>query len=99
MALEAVGDVPFGVYQKIARQTDNPFIRAATGRSRQLGGGGIRDVDADHRKIAVFKLPNVRATPATDSVGSVFVRVRADAFKEHIRICFDFRAIHFATIA
>ena len=85
MALEAVGDVALGVHQEIARQTDNPFIRATTGRRRQLGEGGIRDIDADDGIITVFKLPNVRATPATDSQGSIFVRIRTDAFKEHSR--------------
>jgi len=85
MALEAVGNVALGVHQEIAWQTDNPFIRATTGRSRQLGSGGIRDVDADHGKIAIFKLPNVWATPAADSVGSIFMRVRTDAFKKHNR--------------
>jgi hypothetical protein len=29
---------------------------------------------------------------------SIGVRVRADAFKKHIRFCFDSIAIHFATI-
>ena len=90
MALEAVGNIAFGVHQKIAWQTDNPFIRATTGRWRQLGGSGLRDINADHSKIAVFELPDVRATPATDSVGSVFMRVRTDAFKEHIRFLFGF---------
>jgi hypothetical protein len=85
MALEAVRDVAFGVHQKIAWQADNPLIRAATGRGRQLWGGSIRDVDADNGKITAFKLPNVRATPATDSMGSVFVRVRTNAFKKHNR--------------
>jgi hypothetical protein len=85
MALEAVWDVALGVHQEIAWQTDNPFIRPTTGRWRQLGGGSIRDVDADHGKITIFKLPNVRATPAADSVCSVCVRVRTDAFQKHTR--------------
>ena len=42
--LEAVGNVAFGVDQQIARQADDPFIRAATCRWRQLGSGGIGDV-------------------------------------------------------
>ena len=83
MALEAVGDVALGVHQKIAWQTDNAFIRPATGRWRQFGGGCIRDINADHGKIPVFKLPNVWAAPAADSVGSIFVRVRTDALCEH----------------
>jgi len=85
MALEAVGDVALGVDQQVARQADNTLIRAATGRFGQLGDGGIRDVNADDGKIAVFKLPDVRAATTTDSQGSVFVRIRTNAFQEHIR--------------
>ena len=85
MALEAVRNVPLGVHQEIARQTDNPFIRPTAGRWRQFGNGSIRDVNADDGKITVFKLPDVRAAPAADSQRSVFVRVRTDAFKEHNR--------------
>ena len=84
MALEAVGDVPLGVHQKIARQTDNPLIRATTGRWRQLGDGGSGYIDANDSEITVIKLPNVRAIPAGGGLRSVLVRVGADAFdKSH----------------
>jgi hypothetical protein len=86
MALEAVWNVAFGVHQKIAWQPDNPLIRATSGCWRQFVGGSIRDVDADNGKITAFKFPNVRATPATDSMDSVFVRVRTNAFKKHNRL-------------
>ena len=82
MALEAVGNVAFGVHEQVARQTDDPFIRSTTGRGRQFGDGSIRDVDADDGEIAVVEFPNVRATPAADSLGSILVRVRADALDE-----------------
>jgi hypothetical protein len=86
MALEAVWNVPLGVHQKIAWQTDDSLIRAASGRWRQFGDGDIRDVNADDGKITIFELPNVRAAPAADSQGSIFVRIRTDAFQKHIRI-------------
>ena len=78
--LETVGDVALGVHQKITRQTDNPFIRTATGCRRQFGGGSIRDVDADHGKITIFEFPDVRTTPAGNGLCSIGVRVGADAF-------------------
>src|SRR6267142_6274325 len=59
--LEAVGNVTLGIYQQIAWQPDNPFIRPTTGRWRQFERGGIGDVNADDSKITVIKLPNVRA--------------------------------------
>ena len=95
MVLEAVGNVALGSHQKTAWQADNPFIRATTGGRRQLGDGCIRDVNADDRKIAVFKLPDVRATPAADSVGAIFVRIRTDAFQKHIRLLFGFSSNSF----
>src|SRR5665213_2056430 len=84
LALEVVRNVALGVDQEIARQADDAFIRAATGRRRQLGGGGIRDVNADDGEVAAFKLPNVRAAPAGGGLRSILVRVRAEAFdKSH----------------
>lgn len=83
MTLEAVGDVPLGVHQKIARQTDNPLIWATAGRWRQLGEGGSGDVDANHGKITTIQLPDVRATPAGGSLRSILVRVGADAFDKN----------------
>lgn len=80
--LEAVGNVALGVDQQIARQTDNPLIRPATGRGRQFWAGRIRDVDADDGEIAVIKLPDVRATLAGGGLGSVLVGVGAEALDE-----------------
>ena len=90
MALEAVGDVPLGVYQQIARQTDNPLIRPTAGRERQFGGCDSRYVNANHCKITILKLPNVRATLAGGGFCSILVRVGSDAFQKHNRIlvCF-----------
>ena len=82
MALEAVGNAALGVDQQIARQTDNAFIRSTTGRGWQFLDGSIGNVNADDGEISVVEFPNVRATPATDSLGAVLVRVRADAFDE-----------------
>jgi len=90
MALEAVRDVPLGVHQKIARQTDNPLIRATAGRWRQLGDGGSGDVDADHGKVATVKLPNVRATPAGGGLCPILMRVGTDAFQKCNHVLFGF---------
>ena len=81
--LEAVGDVALCVHQEVARQTDNSFIRATTGRWRQLRCCGGGDVYADDGEVAVVEFPNVRATPAGGGLCSVCVRVRADAFCKH----------------
>jgi DNA-binding XRE family transcriptional regulator len=86
MTLEAVGDVTLGVDQQVARETKDAFIGSTTGCGRQFGDGSIGDVDTDDGEIAVIELPNVRATPAADSLGSVSVRVRADAFDEIHRL-------------
>ena len=94
--LEGVGDVAFGVYQQVARQPDDSFIRAATRRGRQLGDGGSRDVDANHGEVAIFKFPNVRAAIAGGRFRTTGVRIRAKSVEEHIRFCSDFPAIHFA---
>jgi hypothetical protein len=83
MVLEAIRNVALGIHQQIARQTDNPLIRPATGRGRQFVGGGISDVNADHGEIAVVELPDVRATLAGGGLRSVFVRVGANAFFKH----------------
>ena len=82
MALEAVGNVALGVHQKIAWQTDNPFIRATTGRWRQFGDSSIRYINADDGEIAIVELPNIRATLATDAFSSIGVRIGTDAFDE-----------------
>jgi DNA-binding phage protein len=82
MALEAVGNVVFGIHQQIAWQTDNAFIRPTTCRGRQSRCGGIRDVNANDGKITVFKFPNVRATSAADGLSAVLMRIRANAFDE-----------------
>ena len=81
--LEAVGDVALGVDQQVAREPDNPLIRATAGRWRQLWCCGSGDVYADDGKVAIVEFPNVRATPAGGGLRSVRVRVRADAFNEN----------------
>jgi hypothetical protein len=82
LRLNPVGNVPLGVHQEIPWQTDNAFVRPATGGWWQLSGGGIGDVNADHGEVAVRELPDVWATATGCGFGSVFVRVRADAFKK-----------------
>ena len=85
--LEAVGNVALGVDQKVAWQADDALIRATTGRWRQLGDGRIRYINANHGKITIFKLPNIRATPAGGGFCSIGVRIGPDAFdKSHNRI-------------
>lgn len=81
--LGTVGDVALGVDQKPAWQPDDTLIRAATRRGRQLGNGRIRDVDADHGKITVFELPDIRAAPAADALSAMLMRVGADALGEN----------------
>src|SRR6267378_8477941 len=77
----AVRNVALGVDQEIARQADNPLIRATASRRRQLPRR-IRHVDADHGEVAIVELPNVRATPAGGGFRSAGVRVGAEAFDE-----------------
>jgi len=57
--LDRIWYVPFGVHQKIARQTNNPLIESAAGRRRQFPSGRIRNVYADHGEIAVVEHPNL----------------------------------------
>ena len=85
--LEAVGDVALGVDQQVAREPDNPLIRATAGRWRQLWCCGSGDVYADDGKVAIVEFPNVRATPAGGGLRSVLMRVWADAFdKSHAEL-------------
>ena len=82
--LEAVGDVALGVDQQIARQADNSFVRTTAGGWRQLGDGGIGDVNTDDGEVATFNFPNVGTATAGGGFCSIGVRVRADAFgKSH----------------
>ncbi len=78
----AVGDGALGVDQEIAWQADNPFIRAAARRGWQHSSRS-RHVNPDHGEVAIGEFPNVRATPAADTLSAVGVRVRADAFDEN----------------
>jgi DNA-binding XRE family transcriptional regulator len=77
----AVRNIALGVDQKIARQADNPLIRAATSRRGQHSSRS-RHVDADDGEVTVGEFPDVWATPATDALSAVGVRVGADAFDE-----------------
>jgi hypothetical protein len=81
MALEAVRNVAFGVHQQIPWQADNAFIRSTTSRGRQIGSLAGH-INANDSEITIVKFPNVRTPPTTDGVGSVSVRVRADALNE-----------------
>ena len=84
MALETVGDIALGVHQEIAWQTNNALIRATTGRRWQFGNGSIRDVDTNHSKVTIVKLPDVRTSLTGCGLRAVLVRVRADALgKSH----------------
>jgi hypothetical protein len=71
----ALRNVPPSVHQKIARQTNNPLIRAATSRRRQFGEGIVRDVYADYGEITSVELPNIRTTPTSDRLSSILVRI------------------------
>ena len=95
MTLEAVGDVAFGIHQKIARQTDDPFIWTTTGCRRQFRDGDISNINADDGKVATVKLPDVRTTPAGGGFGSIGVRVRTDAFQKCDHILFGFSSNSF----
>ena len=89
------GNIRFGLYQEIARQADNAFVRPTASGWRQFRSGCIRDVYADHGEVAVRELPNVRATMAGDSLRAVGVRVLADSaekFDRRIHIGNDNRA-------
>ena len=76
----AVGNVPLGIHQKFARQADYPLVRAAASRGRQFGSSGGRNVGADHGKVAVGKLPDVRATGCLVTVS---VRSSPDSTEKH----------------
>src|SRR6185312_1458357 len=81
--LNTVGNVPLGVDQQVARQADDPLIRPATSRGRQVRFGVSGDVDADDGEVAIFQFPNVGAAITGDALRAVGVRVRANAFREH----------------
>jgi DNA-binding XRE family transcriptional regulator len=80
-----VGNVPFGVYQQIARQTDNPLVRPTSRSRRQVRERRRRDVYADDRKVTVRKFPNIRASITRGSFCTVGVRVFSDPAEEFNR--------------
>ncbi len=77
----AVGNVVLGVDQEIAWQADNPLIRATARRGGQHCSR-IGHVNPDDGEVTAVEFPDVRATPATNALSAVGVRVRADAFDE-----------------
>ena len=82
--LEPVGDIAFGINQQLAWQANNALIRPATGRRGQQRHTTFRDVDANHGKVAIFELPNVRAALTGSSLRTVGVRVWTNAlFESH----------------
>lgn len=80
--LGMIGDVVLSENERLAGDADNALVRAATGRWRQHSRR-IGDVRADHGKVAISQLPDVRATVAADSLCPVLVRVRAEPTKKH----------------
>ena len=84
-ALEVVGNVDLGFDEQIARQPDNAFIRATTGRGRQFGRCGRCDVDPDHREVTIFEFPNIRAPATGNGAGTVLVGVWTDSAEEFYR--------------
>ncbi len=82
-----VGNVPLGIHQKIARQSDDPLIRPTTGSWRQFCNRLSSHVYTDDGKIAVVEFPNVGTPGATGAFCSVGVRVCPDpAQKNGLRI-------------
>jgi hypothetical protein len=79
MTLEPVGNGLLCVHQHITGQSNDSFIWPATGRRRQSGDGGIRDVYADYRKVAIVEFPNVRTAGTRGCLRAVFMRIRADS--------------------
>lgn len=80
-ASEPVGDVGFGEDESLPGDFHHAFIRAATGRGRQRLSR-LGNVSADDGEVATLKLPNIRATAAAETLGSVGVRVGSEASKE-----------------
>ena len=78
----AVGNVPFGVHQNMARKSDDAFTRPATRRWRQSWLGGVCNVLADDGEVAIVEFPNVRATVATRAEGITSARVGAKSSSE-----------------
>jgi hypothetical protein len=76
--LDLIRNVRLGVDEKIARDSDDPFIRPAAGRRRQLWLGSVCDVYANHGEIAIVEFPNVGTPIATDALRAVGVWVLAD---------------------
>jgi hypothetical protein len=83
MALEAVGKVVPGVDHKVARQTDNPLIRPATGRRWQFRNRLCRNVDADNGNVAVGEFPNVGTPGAAGRFSFVGMGIGADSATEN----------------
>ena len=73
--LLVVWDINFSFNQKIPRDENDALIRPAAGGRRQFVDGFLRDVDADHREVAIRQFPDVGTTAAGDGLGSVLVRV------------------------
>ena len=83
MALEPVGNIAFGENEDVARNSHHAFIWAATGGRRQFFRQ-VGDVNTDHGEVATGQFPNIRATPATNGLSAISVRVCSDASDENI---------------
>jgi hypothetical protein len=84
MMLEPVRNVPLGVHEEMAWQSNDSFIQPTPGRRRQFGNRRIRHVDADHSEVAIFEFPNVGTAGARGRFSTILMRVRADSAKKNI---------------
>ena len=74
-----VRNVPLGVHQKIAGNSDYPLVGATADCGRQFRAGGVSDINANHREIAVCEFPDVGAIIERNCLPAVCVRVWADS--------------------
>ena len=81
--LNVIRDVGLGENQGLAWNPDNPLVRAAAYRRREVPSRLVGDINSDHREISVGHFKNIRTTSTCHGPLTVRVRVFPEATFEH----------------
>ena len=82
--LNVIRDIRFGVHQEVSGNSDDAFVGTATCCRRQLGRGGVRDVNANDGKVTGFQFKHVGTMTERNRLRAVRVRVRPKPPEEHM---------------
>ena len=84
-ALHRLRDIRPGQDKRPARKDDDPFVRAAGGVGREVGGNLRRHVAANDGEVAGVEFENVRAAFEAARLGAVRMGLGAKSALDHGR--------------